>query len=205
MYPDRLSLALEPESAAIQCQQEAKDAGKASMCYIVADIGGGTVDIACHQIVAGFTEERCPALGNDWGGTKVNEEFQNFLGELVHDRSLECYVGRQAKNQEKNKAHLRELLYARFEREKIRFGCEGFKDENEDYIVEFHGTFWSQYGEELVEEVIERNERNDMGVMVEEEEKQLRLTHYQMAKLFKPALQILAIYSYPFSLKMLAK
>jgi len=188
MYPDRLSLALEPESAAIQCQQEAKDAGKASTCYIVADISGGTVDIACHQIVAGFTEERHPALGNDWGGTRVNEEFQNFLGELVHDRSLSCYVGRQVKNQETNKAHLRELLYARFEREKIRFGCEGFKDESEEYIVEFHGSFWSQYGEKLLEEVIERNERNDMGVTVEKDEKQLRITHDQMEKLFEPSL-----------------
>ena len=188
-YPDRLSLALEPESAAIHCQQEAKNAHKESNCYIVVDIGGGTVDIACHQIVAGFTEERHPAHGNDWGGTRINEQFQHFLEELVDDDGLNHYVGRLANNQEKNKAHLRELLYTRFEREKIRFGEDRFKDDTEEYVVEFHGTFWSQYGEKLMATVIERNDRNDMSVMVEEDERQLRITHEQMANFFKPALQ----------------
>lgn len=189
MCPDRLSLALEPESAAIQCQQEAKDAGKASMCYIVADIGGGTVDIACHQTVAGFTEERHPALGNDWGGTKVNEQFQTFLEELVDDKGLTCYVGRQAKNQQKRKAMLRQLVYERFESQKLNFGREGYKNPSVGYFVQFHASFWKQYGEKLMEKVLERNDRNDMSIMVDEEETQLKITHGQMAEFFKPAVQ----------------
>ena len=187
-YPDRLSLALEPESAAIQCQLEAKNAHKASTCYVVADIGGGTVDIACHRTVAGFTEQRHSAIGNDWGGTKVNEQFQHFLEDLVGDDGFSGFVGRQAENKEKHKAIIRKLLYTDFECEKIRFG-EGATGYEENYVFELRPSFWGKYGKTIMERVSQRNKRSDMSVQVDEKEMALIIEDKQMAKFFQPAIE----------------
>lgn len=91
-----MSLALEPESAAVYCQYEAKrfkeGADKKfipkSDHYIVLDIGGGTVDIATHSLAAGGIIELAPSAGNDWGGTRVNKEFEKFLAEFVGDHGF---------------------------------------------------------------------------------------------------------------------
>lgn len=45
---------------------------------------GGTVDITVHEIMTtGEIREIHKATGGDWGGTKVDEAFENFLGEIV--------------------------------------------------------------------------------------------------------------------------
>ena len=86
---EKLSLALEPESAAIHCRQKVKVASKVRQYlvhaknYLVVDIGGGTVDIASHAIVEGCIEELAQPAGNFWGGTTVNEEFSNFSKSLL--------------------------------------------------------------------------------------------------------------------------
>ncbi len=60
--PDRLSLALEPESASLYCQEMLKRGLVAPYCdnpsgpytphsYLLVDIGGGTVDISAHKVV----------------------------------------------------------------------------------------------------------------------------------------------------------
>ena len=87
--PDKLSLALEPESAAIYCQSMSQqqlaaycDADKpyTSQCYLLVDVGGGTVDITAHTVA---TQNQIkvvqPPTGNDCGGTKVNKQFKIFL------------------------------------------------------------------------------------------------------------------------------
>ena len=78
--PDKLSLALEPECAAIYCQSMSKQQVAAyclaqipylSMCYLVVDIGGGTVDISAHR-VSSTSDQHIqvvhPPTGNDYGG-----------------------------------------------------------------------------------------------------------------------------------------
>jgi len=59
--PDKLSLALEPEAAAIygqsMTQQDLAPYAKATLpytsdAYMVVDIGGGAVDITAHQVTS---------------------------------------------------------------------------------------------------------------------------------------------------------
>ena len=95
--PDKLSLALEPECAAIYCQSLSKqlvapycqaEKPYQSNCYLVVYIGGGTVDISAHRVSS--TPDRHiqvvhPPTGNNCGGSRVNKEFETFLGELVNE------------------------------------------------------------------------------------------------------------------------
>ncbi|XP_021342887.1 heat shock 70 kDa protein 12B-like [Mizuhopecten yessoensis] len=99
---DKLMLALEPEAAALYCRylpgEEAKDirndfhGGR----YMVVDMGGGTVDIAVHEVSGDEKNltEILPASGGAWGGDNVNQGFINFFGkkiggEVISDRIKE--------------------------------------------------------------------------------------------------------------------
>ena len=137
--PDKLSLALEPECAAIYCQtmssrQQVATYCQAEMpyhstCYLVVDIGGGTVDISAHRLSP--TQDRHvqvvhPPTGNDCGGSKVNKNFENFLESLVHDKGFSKYL--QSKNPATNAKHsadLNELVNRIFEYQKVIFGRRG--------------------------------------------------------------------------------
>ena len=103
--PDKLSLALEPEAAAIYCQNITAQQ-VASYCesvppftsksFLVVDIGGGTVDISAHRISSTpeqHIEVILPPAGNDCGGSMVNKKFAEFLGELVGDKTSSQFVG----------------------------------------------------------------------------------------------------------------
>ena len=103
--PDKLSLALEPEAAAIYCQsmtqQDLAPYAKAthpytSSAYMVVDIGGGTVDISAHQVSSAPDHHikviNTPA-GNDCGGSSVNKnDFLKFLETLVGDKDFSEYM-----------------------------------------------------------------------------------------------------------------
>ena len=93
--PDKLTLALEPEAAAIYCQTMGKEQ-VAQHCqvagplqsdrYIIIDIGGGTVDVTVHH----HDHEKgvkviIPPVGNNCGGTMVNQQFAKFLQGIVDD------------------------------------------------------------------------------------------------------------------------
>ena len=89
-YPERLSLALEPEAASFYCrtmtQQDIVDYSALPNSipktnkYIVVDIGGGTADISAHgQTSQGNIEVLTSPEGNLSGGNAVNDEFQYFL------------------------------------------------------------------------------------------------------------------------------
>ncbi|XP_060572365.1 heat shock 70 kDa protein 12B-like, partial [Ruditapes philippinarum] len=99
-----LSLCLEPEAASIYCRHLA-----VSMCttlispfspgtkYLVLDAGGGTVDITVHEVTHnGNLKELYKASGGAWGGTKVDEAFEEFLSRIVGPEVIskfksECY------------------------------------------------------------------------------------------------------------------
>ena len=136
--PDKLSLALEPECAAIYCQSLSKQlvapycqAEKPfhSNCYLVVDIGGGTVDISAHRVSS--TPDRHlqvvhPPTGNDCGGSRVNKEFEKFLGELVNDKKFSRYVQiNEPVTNAKHSADLNELVNKIFEDQKVIFGRKG--------------------------------------------------------------------------------
>ena len=185
----KLSLALEPESAAIHCRRKARVAGRGAQYvvraekYLVVDIGGGTVDIASHRIVGGCIEEIAPPAGKFLGGTSVNEEFSTFLEEFVDDQNFSRYINESSpENQVRHKADLNELLYTRFEKQKRRFGSE---EGRKGYTVEFPRTFTRLYRKVL-------NSKGDMSVKVEDDGYTMRISASKMAEFFQPAVDGIA-------------
>ncbi len=133
--PKLLSLALEPEAAAIYCLGQVKRT-KAKIrdpqCYVVLDIGGGTVDITAHKINSDDSiDVILPPMGNDWGGVRVNQLFKEFLAELVDDPHFHEYLGDDEKAP-KHRAHLQEIIDQTFEIQKQMFGSE---DETKDLMI----------------------------------------------------------------------
>lgn len=83
---------LEPEAAAMFCQQEILDApqtpdNELTSHYLVVDCGGGTVDIAAHKLTKKSDgqvsiDEIHQAHGGAHGGFVVNDEFEKMLEKL---------------------------------------------------------------------------------------------------------------------------
>ena len=134
---DKLSLALEPEAAAIYSQKQVTEdivkAGKAAsfstpQCYMVIDIGGGTVDITAHVAKGDGVEVITIPTGNAWGGTQVNEQFSKMLQDIVGDPDFKKFLEHgDQKDKVKNRAALNKILYGEFEEQKVTFGskCDG--------------------------------------------------------------------------------
>ena len=138
--PDRLSLALEPESGAIYCHEMLKRKQVAhhcispdslappppSYCYLIVDIGGGTVDVSAHRVSTSpslCVEELHQPVGNDWGGLQVNHEFSLFLQKLVEDRNFTRYLLVDDKEARiTNRFDFDEMINVSFEGEKKWFG-----------------------------------------------------------------------------------
>ena len=195
--PEKLSLALEPESAAVHCQHKAEMSGKGLEYlvrperYLVVDIGGGTVDIASQSIVEGCIVETAPPVGNFWGGITVNEEFSKFLEDFVDDPEFSHYIVKcSPENRTRHKVDLTELIYTRFEKLKRRFGSlEGFNS----YIIEFPRSFLKMYQGFLVEKGSARNSQGEILVEVEEDGAVMRIYNSKMAEFFQPAIDGITI------------
>ncbi|KAH3833377.1 heat shock 70 kDa protein 12A-like isoform X2 [Dreissena polymorpha] len=97
---DALTIALEPEAASLFCmhlpienlvvsgakQTDVQQFSPFSVGqrYMVVDVGGGTVDITVHEVVAkGKLKELNHASGGAWGGTRVDAAFEEFLQKIV--------------------------------------------------------------------------------------------------------------------------
>ena len=119
--PDKLSLALEPEVAAIYAQHYSSVVGPPPQKYMVVDIGGGTVDITVHDNSSGKVSVILPPMGNTWGGTTINEALSMLLQDIVGDKQFLKFL-----RQEKEVAHIAitQLCYQEFEDEKKRFGAK---------------------------------------------------------------------------------
>ena len=127
--PDKLSLALEPEAAALYSQEtvvkQIRDDPSAAAIsrpteYMVIDIGGGTVDITAHVEVDGGIVVQSVPSGNAWGGTQVNEEFSKLLQVIVNDPDFKKFKAQGDRTQ--NMAALNNILYNEFEKQKVLFG-----------------------------------------------------------------------------------
>lgn len=202
--PDKLSLALEPESAAIHCRQVGKRASQSAQYaiharnYLVLDIGGGTVDIATHGIINDHMEELVGATGNGWGGTKVNEAFSEFLQEFVDDPKFSRYIGEPSTSAEqmgdqdeaeckraRNVADLNYLLYTTFESQKVKFGS---RDECRfDFKVRLPYTFWALYQDDIARRGRELSEQGSNGIRLQDEGQNMRISPEKMAEFFQPA------------------
>ncbi|KAK3602827.1 hypothetical protein CHS0354_026379 [Potamilus streckersoni] len=84
-----LTIALEPEAAAMFCQLLSTDKlssmGKFDdKKYMVIDLGGGTADITVHEKQPdGTIKEVHKASGGAWGGTKIDEEFNQMIIKII--------------------------------------------------------------------------------------------------------------------------
>lgn len=140
LAPDRLSLALEPESASLYCHEMLKRGLVAPFCdnpsgpfaphsYLLVDIGGGTVDISAHKVIDRnennnpVIEELHIAVGNDCGGTRVNQQFAKFLEGLVDDTNFSKFIETaDVEVNIRNKCELNHLINVVFEEQKLVFG-----------------------------------------------------------------------------------
>lgn len=81
---ERLFLVLEPEAAAIFCQEEDKNALTPGNKIMIIDCGGGTVDITVHKLVKdGGLDEVAPGTGGPFGSIYVDKSFQEYLTEKL--------------------------------------------------------------------------------------------------------------------------
>ena len=168
------------DELARHCQAEAPFTAS---CYLVIDIGGGTVDIsAMHRVVEdGETHIRVlhPPIGNDYGGAQVNKRFQDFLETLVHDKGLQRLLstGDESANA-RNQAALNELLNETFEQQKRMFGNQEHKTGHNRLQFEFPYDFWETYRSEL--------EKGEHDKDIELKRQKLRIPYAMMAEFFEP-------------------
>ncbi|KAL3878196.1 hypothetical protein ACJMK2_030564 [Sinanodonta woodiana] len=114
----QLLISLEPEAAAILCRYLPLDklsVGSNALSpfepgskYVVIDAGGGTIDMAVHEIQqSGKIKELYKASGGHWGGANVDKAFIDLISEIIGKTVME----------EISKSHTFDLmdLYREFE------------------------------------------------------------------------------------------
>ena len=160
-----LQIVLEPECAAIYCQNMKKthrasysdDLSENQACYMIVDIGGGTVDTAIHQVShQNFLDSVTPPIGNDFGGCRVNEKFLSFLSEIVKDENFEKF---KAEKEAAAIGVISKIIYEEFEDMKITFGTKsyrGYKSTDNYIYIELDYKFIQFYGPERIKNGIKK-------------------------------------------------
>ena len=196
---DKLSLALEPECAAIYCQNMSEQLVAAycpaqkpfqSTCYLVVDIGGGTVDISAHKVSS--TPDRHlqvvhPPTGNDCGGSSVNKEFEKFLERLVNDKLFSRYLkANDPVTNAKNSADLNDLVNKTFEEQKVIFGSKGGVGARatSKLAIRLPFSFLDVYKDDI-DKGIRRMEDSRLKRIDQE----LRIEYSKMADFFEPVVE----------------
>ena len=198
---DRLSLVLESEAAAIYTyRQQVTDevAGLKSSSHpklnniIVIDIGGEKVDITTYNDNSGKFDVVIPPMRNNWGGTKVNQQFAKFLSTIVDDEDFAKFtsVG-DARKCIANRAAINKLIYNEFEQEKVRFGenvgnIRELKDAHgldKETSITLPGSFIEYYQEDRIRVGIAEYP----GVNLDDDV--LYMTYQKMAELFQPTIE----------------
>ncbi|XP_011408347.2 PREDICTED: heat shock 70 kDa protein 12A-like [Amphimedon queenslandica] len=184
--PDKLSLALEPEAAALYSQETVAEQikGQPSAAaishpteYLVIDAGGGTIDITAHVEVDGAIVVQNVPIGNAWGGTQVNEEFSKLLQKIVNDPGFEKFIA--SGEYTKNQATLNKIVYNEFEKQKVLFG----QGKMEEIAVELPINSVKFYEEALAEGV-----KKMSGVEYEDDTLYINKSVTE-SKLFGPVIQ----------------
>ena len=187
--PERLSLALEPESAAIECKkailtaQKDKSGTNDVENYLIVDCGGGTVDIATHGIVGGHIQELAPSAGNMSGGTTINERFRTFLSDFVDDPDFVQYLSvSDAVEKSRRVSEINKIVYTLFEDQKL---CFGNQESRNSLVVEFPFAFVQQFGQRMEDKASSLSHAN---VQIEDDGSRMRLSQVTMANLFQPTI-----------------
>lgn len=93
---EMLTLALEPEAAALyvkyipvekrvdKSNEGVLEVFRPGTKYIIVDAGGGTIDITAHEVLEdGHVKEIIKATGCNWGGTRVDLEYMDFIKSII--------------------------------------------------------------------------------------------------------------------------
>ena len=197
--PDKLSLALEPECAAIYCQNMSEQLVAAycpaqkpyqSMCYLVVDIGGGTVDISAHKVSSTLDQHLQvvhPPTGNDCGGSSVNKEFQKFLEKLVNDKLFSRYLkANDVVTNAKHSADLNDLVNKTFEEQKVIFGSKGGVGARakSKLAIRLPFSFLDVYKDDIDKGIMQMKD-----VRLKRIDQELRIEYSKMADFFQPVVE----------------
>ncbi|HAG80071.1 MAG TPA: chaperone protein [Cyanobacteria bacterium UBA12227] len=89
---EHLFLVLEPEAAAIYCQEVDKNSLTPDTKMMIVDCGGGTVDITVHEVVKdGGLDEVAPGTGGAFGSMYVDKSFLEYLEEKLTAEVIELF------------------------------------------------------------------------------------------------------------------
>ncbi|KAJ3307918.1 hypothetical protein HDU76_004266 [Blyttiomyces sp. JEL0837] len=173
-----LLLVLEPEAASIYCLSEDRVAFKKGDVYVVADCGGGTVDVTVHE-VAGENhvgvKEAIPVSGGHMGGTKIDEAFYQLLEQLCGKDTITRF----------RKTNGAQWLMLKEEWERKKCSWDG--EESSDVLVMLQGNLPFE-----AEKGIEAFNKSPEGIVLGEIEidgSQLILSNAVMNQLSKDAIQ----------------
>lgn len=199
--PEKLSLALEPESAALYCHEmlkrklvapycESPSLKKPPLAYLIVDIGGGTVDVSAHKVCKTAGAGKSPVVhelhqpvGNDCGGSKVNWEFLRFLISLTNDPDLAKYLkGCDPEVNARNSYELDDVVNTIFEEQKQMFGRLE-ESSHRDVVIRLPPIFLELYGES-----IHHSLQRDISRQVVLERRSLRISSAKMVEFFQPAM-----------------
>ena len=160
--PEKLSLALEPECAAIYSQAASKKeaeqyknaatskdeveevVAKLTKGYMIIDAGGGTVDITAQVEVKGGVEVVTIPIGNALGGTQINEKFSLIFQDIVNDKGFASFFSQS----EKAGAAIDKLVYTEFESQKISLG----KGTHNEMVIGIPKPIMTFYGDKKFED-----------------------------------------------------
>lgn len=104
LHEDLLTLAYEPEAAAIYCKEatvQRKEGTEGCSLqsfepghqFLVLDCGGGTIDVTTYEVQNDSDlKELSEPSGGPWGGTYVDLEYENFLRDLFGKDVWETYI-----------------------------------------------------------------------------------------------------------------
>ena len=207
---ERITLAPEPDAAALYCQHMTKIGQVAEYCekvstdtsyrYVVVDIGGGTVDITAQKLLINSNGDKTievihAPVGNDGGGTSVNRELiklvQGIVGEEGDPFRLNTAFPSffQSKNvPESQKAELVAAFYKNFEDKKEIFGnrAELSEPQNDDSDLSFEmpHKFLKHYQAQIDRFVAENTDER-----IAIEDGTIYYSYSLAKKLFQPALE----------------
>ena len=157
-----------------------------SSCYLVVDIGGGPGDISVHRVLTSTPDQRIDLhslIANNWGGSRVNREFEKLLEKLVSDEKFSRYL--QMKDQvtcAKNYAELNGLVNKEFEEQKVTFGNKGGVGKPTKICLPI--TFLDIYKDD-----IDKGIRRMQDPRLKLTDESLRIDNSMMADFFQPVVE----------------
>ncbi|KAK3100078.1 hypothetical protein FSP39_014408 [Pinctada imbricata] len=187
---NQLRLALEPEAASVHVkdipvERSENQRGDTSIQplqpgsrYMVLDLGGGTVDVTVHEILADRSlRELTKASGGAWGGAKVNTEFLNYIEEIV---------GKEVMDQMRLESHCGTLdLNSEIEQKKRSLTV----DNQNRVVIKLPAVILEMFENRNGVTLAEYIKNSNWGNIVDMHKEKLRIDYGTIAKLFAPSVK----------------